>query len=273
LLVLSLAVVNVARIVLLLFVGRTAPREALNAFHSSIGWLLFALSIALFIPFWERVLRLRPEDAPHAEGAAPDPRAYLVPFIVSSGVALAASLLREPSWLSLLRYPAGVAALLLLPVPASERRAPLAAPALVGAGVAALYLAVPATAGTTPSLVEGFVGGIVAPAGSLIAAIGYALVTPVVEELAFRGYLMRRLVGRPVSEVRYEEVGLLAISLSSLAFGVLHPTWWLGTLAGLAFGLSARRLGGLGAAVTSHVAANALIAMVALSIGRPELLR
>lgn len=99
-----------------------------------------------------------------------------------------------------------------------------------------------------------------------VRAVGSILVVPVVEELAFRGYLLRRLVAREFEKVPTEYLSLPALLLSSAAFGAIHHGWWGGTLAGLVFGLVQIR-GGVGQAIIAHVASNAVIAVLVLWFG------
>jgi CAAX prenyl protease-like protein len=91
---------------------------------------------------------------------------------------------------------------------------------------------------------------------------------PVVEELAFRGYLARRLQAEDVEAVPYRSLGVVAIVVSSLTFGALHGQLWIaGTAAGVAFALVARRRNRLGEAVAAHATANLLIAVWVLTRG------
>ncbi len=97
--------------------------------------------------------------------------------------------------------------------------------------------------------------------------LGSVVTVPIVEELAFRGYLMRRLVAREFHLVPLERLSWPALLLSSLGFGVLHSQWLLGTLTGLAFGLLAIWRGRLADAVYAHSATNAGIAIYVLVTG------
>jgi exosortase E/protease (VPEID-CTERM system) len=91
------------------------------------------------------------------------------------------------------------------------------------------------------------------------------LVVPVVEELAFRGYLMRRLKAADFTSVPFPGVGLFALLLSSILFGLSHGGFWLpGILAGLAFGAVAMRTGRIGDAVAAHAIANGLLCVLVL---------
>jgi len=88
-----------------------------------------------------------------------------------------------------------------------------------------------------------------------------ALIVPVAEELAFRGFLLRRLLQPDFESVDPKAASWFAIAISSIAFGLLHPDWLAGSLAGLAFGLAYQRRGRLGDAVAAHVVANTIVAL------------
>jgi hypothetical protein len=96
---------------------------------------------------------------------------------------------------------------------------------------------------------------------------GTCLLVPVVEELAFRGFLLRWLVSPEFERIPPRAWTWWAVLLSSLGFGALHSHWILGTLAGLAFALARLRRGRLGDAILAHALANAGIAVAVLGSG------
>jgi CAAX prenyl protease-like protein len=105
--------------------------------------------------------------------------------------------------------------------------------------------------------------------GRLVGAI---VIVPVVEELAYRGYLMRRLMNSDFESVPYRSVGWLALIATSIAFGLAHGALWLpGIASGLAFGLLLIRRGRMGEAVAAHATANLLISVVVLGSGQWQL--
>jgi len=108
------------------------------------------------------------------------------------------------------------------------------------------------------------------PASHAAWVIGHilssVLVIPLVEELAFRGYLMRRLRSADFESVTPSKVGLGALLMSSMVFGLAQGSLWLsGILAGTVFGLIYMRTGRLGESLAAHVIANALIAATVLA--------
>jgi exosortase E/protease (VPEID-CTERM system) len=88
-----------------------------------------------------------------------------------------------------------------------------------------------------------------------------AAVVPVIEELAFRGYVLQRadfdgLAGR-----------LVAVALSTALFAALHDRWLPAALAGLVFAALTLRSGRLTDAILADAAANAIIAAAAIATG------
>ena len=98
-----------------------------------------------------------------------------------------------------------------------------------------------------------------------VRVTGSVLVIPLVEELAFRGFLLPWLVSPDFEKVSPRAWTWSAVILSSLAFGAIHQHWVLGTLAGVVFAFARLRRGRLSDAVLAHAVANAVVAAGALS--------
>lgn len=98
--------------------------------------------------------------------------------------------------------------------------------------------------------------------------LGSVIIVPLAEELAFRGYLLRKLVASDFENVRLGQFTWLSFTVSSVLFGLLHERWLAGTLAGMAYALVLYRRGQLGDAVLAHITTNALIAVWVLVQGR-----
>jgi CAAX prenyl protease-like protein len=91
------------------------------------------------------------------------------------------------------------------------------------------------------------------------------LTVPIAEELAYRGYLMRRIGSSDFESVSFRSVRWSALGLSAVLFGLAHGALWLpGVAAGVAFGLIAVRTGKLGEAVVAHATANGLVGAAVL---------
>jgi len=99
-----------------------------------------------------------------------------------------------------------------------------------------------------------------------------SLAVPVVEELAFRGFLMRRLDGPDFDALSFTRVSIKALLISSVLFGLTHGAYWgPGIIAGLLFGAVAMRTGRFGDAVIAHAIANALLAAGVILFGMWQL--
>jgi CAAX prenyl protease-like protein len=106
----------------------------------------------------------------------------------------------------------------------------------------------------------------------LLRTIAAILTVPITEELAFRGYIARRLMSANVESVPFRSLSLFAVLASSLAFGILHGRMWLaGMLAGVVFALVAKLRGRLGEAVAAHATANLMIALWVIARGQYSL--
>jgi exosortase E/protease (VPEID-CTERM system) len=91
---------------------------------------------------------------------------------------------------------------------------------------------------------------------------------PLVEELAFRGFLSRWLVDERFDNVRYAALTLTSIAISSVAFGLMHGHLWImGAISGAVFAVLAKRSDSLGSAVVAHATANLVLAVVAITYG------
>src|ERR1700681_4106399 len=94
------------------------------------------------------------------------------------------------------------------------------------------------------------------------------ITVPIAEELAFRGFLVRRLVSERFEKVAPQSLGWVSITVSSVAFGLMHGNRWLaGTLAGVVYALAYRQRGRIGDAVAAHALTNLLLAATMLQSG------
>jgi exosortase E/protease (VPEID-CTERM system) len=139
-------------------------------------------------------------------------------------------------------------------------RSPLL-PLTVGAVVALLWILGFQRGDVTSELGEGLSGlsPTLAVLWLAVRAFGTIVTIPMVEELAFRGYLLRRFASADFDTLPYRHFSWLGLILSSVAFGLLHSQWELGIMAGLAFGTLTVLRGHLSDAILAHATANAVI--------------
>ena len=109
--------------------------------------------------------------------------------------------------------------------------------------------------------------GPLAAAWLVFRVFGSVVTVPVAEELAFRGYLTRRLIARDFTTVAPGHFTALSFVLSSAAFGALHGRWLAGLLAGMLYAAALYRKGEISDAVVAHATTNALIAAYVLATG------
>jgi exosortase E/protease (VPEID-CTERM system) len=264
---------NVLRIAALMLIGYAGfPDVAAYGFHSQAGWIAFN-SVACALAFLSRRISWfnRTGPKPTAPAVTDNPTAvYLMPLLAilaagaisqaaSSGVeimyplrlvagisvlALYQNKLRHLDWRWSWRGPAVGILVFLVWI--------LAARFLLRASDMPQKLA------SLPAALRVF--------WIVCRVVGSVLVVPIAEELAYRGYLMRRLVNADFQSVSYRSVRWLALTVTAIAFGVAHGVLWLpGIVAGLAYGLILIRRGSLGEAVAAHATSNALIAASVLA--------
>ena len=98
-----------------------------------------------------------------------------------------------------------------------------------------------------------------------IRVLAAVVTVPLAEELAFRGFLLRRLVAADFESVSMTKVHWIPLLASSVAFGLLHGgRWVVGTAAGVLYGLVQARRGRIGDAVAAHATTNLLLAAYVL---------
>ncbi len=102
----------------------------------------------------------------------------------------------------------------------------------------------------------------------MFRTFGSAIVIPLAEELAFRGYLLRKLIAKDYENVEPGRFSWPSFIISSLCFGLLHDRWFAGTLAGMGYAVALYRRGQVGDAVVAHITTNALIAFLVLTQGK-----
>jgi uncharacterized protein len=88
---------------------------------------------------------------------------------------------------------------------------------------------------------------------------GSALVVPIIEELFWRSYLMRRLEHSEFMSVSPAHVGTYAVVVSSVLFAIEHQLWLAGLLAGLVYAWLYRRFQVLWIPVLAHMITNAVL--------------
>ena len=266
---------NVLRIAALILIGHAGFRNvAAEGFHSEAGWILFngvAFGIAVVarrVPWISRI----PKQAVVARGNNAT-AAYLMPFLalLAAGI-LARAASGGVEWWYGLRL-IGVAAMLWTyrreyewtALFRSDRFAPL-----LGVFVLALWLACAKILPWEPAWQRIPAGLADAPRWQREIWIAVRLITasvfvPIAEELAFRGFLMRRFIREEFESVVPKDVSAIGVASSSFLFGILHGSRWLeATLAGAMYAWAYRKRGRLADAVVAHAVTNLTISCLVL---------
>ena len=97
--------------------------------------------------------------------------------------------------------------------------------------------------------------------------LGSAIVVPIAEELAFRGYLLRRLIDADFTAVSPKRFTVVSFLISSIAFGALHGRWLAGILAGMIYAAAQYRRGEISDAIIAHAVTNGLLAAYVVIFG------
>jgi exosortase E/protease (VPEID-CTERM system) len=301
---------NVVRLCVLFFMGNAGYDEIADiGFHSQAGWISFTLVALAFSMATQKLSWVRKapaalyspaspgqstETGPIAvpcegkleeRGESPAIRAYLTPFLAILAAAfISKAMSGRFEWAYPLRFVAAAIAIgYFWPVLKKlDWRFGWFGP-VAGVAVFLLWIA--------PSWIEqNWLAhpAVASPLGSELASlsptarwvwitfrIAAAVITvPIAEELAFRGYLARRLLGREFDQISFSSLTVVSIGLSSVVFGLEHMKnlmdWQhliLGTLAGVAFAAAIRWRGRMGDAVVAHAVSNLLLAVWVLGMG------
>jgi exosortase E/protease (VPEID-CTERM system) len=274
--VVSAFIGNVIRIVALICVGAAiSPDVAVQGFHSKAGWVMTCL-ITVGVLYWVRTSRwlaLAPTARVAGEGENPT-AAYLAPLLTSAALSLVTGLFSAGFdhllWVRVLGT--GVALLAVRGAFAGAAGRPRLAglPVAVGMLVFVGWLAIARHA--DPAQVLPLQAGLAAlnPGARtfwlLTRALAAVVMAPLAEELAFRGFLLRRLVRDDFWEVDLGAAARRPVPVlgSALVFGALHGAFIAGTLAGVAYALLLRRRARLGDAIVAHAVTNCLLVVHAL---------
>jgi exosortase E/protease (VPEID-CTERM system) len=270
---------NIARIAMLVLLGSWGHREvALGGFHSQAGWLAFnAVGLGLIAASRKLALFTRTDRA--AAAAAPDAveptLAYLGPLLAIVATAMVTGAFSDGQFDRL--YPARVlVALATLWALRKGYSEPFFAwswsAVLLGVLVFAAWILLepssrsPERDAVIPRALAGM-----STAGCVLwlatRVFGSVVTVPVAEELAFRGFLLRRLIAADFRSVPPRRFTWPSFLTSSVLFGAMHQRWLAGTIAGMLYALAILKNGRLGDAVLAHATTNAMIAAYAMTAG------
>jgi exosortase E/protease (VPEID-CTERM system) len=264
--IVAILMANVARLVSMIIFGRfVSPEIALGALHSQAGWINFILISLVLILLAHYLFSHKADNKVKTLNPSLD-IALAVPGLVMMGLLMLTSAVSDG--LEVL-YPLRIliTAIVLWHFRGLYQKLDWSWswPA-VGIGVFVFIiwtLFEPSNVDNGPSL-EAHLSEL--PKWFMITwltfrVIGSAIVVPIAEEFAFRGFLIRKLVTDDFENITEIKFTWLSFMASSIIFGVLHGYWILGIVAGMAFAVALYQRGQLADAVLAHAVANTLIAV------------
>jgi exosortase E/protease (VPEID-CTERM system) len=256
---------NTIRIACLITIGHYfSPKLALDGFHTQAGWLTFTVISLGLIVLVEHLGLFRQVNTPLELPALP----YLGPLIALFVVQIASSAMTN---LFDFYYPLRVVIVGAVLFHFREHYREFlgfVSKDAIGCGVLVyiLWLLLAKEQPAKPPgdfLADGFMVGWLT-----FRVVGAVIIVPLVEELAFRGYLLRKLQSADFKEAPVGALTPVSVLVSSLAFGLLHKDWVAATVAGIFYALVLRRNGTLADAVVAHAVTNLLLSVQVLCMGQ-----
>lgn len=264
---------NSVRIAALIVIGTEySPRVALGGFHSQAGWLLFNLvSLGLmWAALKSRFFTKHPARSTTTASRPAEP--YLLPFLVITSLNMLIMALADDSTRF---YPFIVIASLVMIWRSRNvlRRLDCSLslpPVIHGIAVFGCWTVLACWEATSPVsnaaqfLDNQTLNGVLWMA---FRVLGSVVMIPIIEELAFRGFLMRRLCQSDFMSAEYRNAPVWTVIVSAIAFGMLHQHFLGGVIAGLSFAWLTRQRNNLFDAIVAHAITNGLIACAVIITG------
>ena len=103
---------------------------------------------------------------------------------------------------------------------------------------------------------------------AVLRLAGFGLVVPVMEEIFWRSFLLRRIAARDFLGLDPRRAGFTAFALTSVLFASEHSLWFAGLVAGVAYSFVYMRTRNLWAPVLSHAITNTTLGVWILATGQ-----
>lgn len=271
--VVMLLLLNASRIAILVAIGSAwSPDVAVMGFHSTAGWVELILTLAIAVLLLTRWSVLRDPTDAFKPLRAPGDEIFLLPLTVLIGGAFVARLFTGGFYWA---YPFPVlGAAMAIWWMRHRIRAPEQGGVGLAMGVGAVLCVLWVWLIEKKQDLSLAFGEQLFSAAPLAATVwlmarvlGAVVVVPVVEELAFRGYLqlaLERFLGVYLSPRSSAIFGAL---LSALVFGIVHSAWLAGTLAGLGYALLFLRRRCVWDPILAHATTNLMLALYVVLYG------
>ena len=141
----------------------------------------------------------------------------------------------------------------------------------VGIGIFFIWIAFSSGWSTFGGESQGFIplraDGSLDPLLAGLRLVGLVLVVPVMEELFWRSFVMRRIDRADFLRLDPRSASLAAFALSSALFALEHSQWFAGLLAGMAYAGLYMRSRNLLIPIVSHATTNAILGTWILTTG------
>jgi exosortase E/protease (VPEID-CTERM system) len=270
--VIAIWLLNTVRIAALILIGHAgAPQIALGGFHSQAGWIVFNGVAVGFSVAARRIPWLAAKDPTPLvrEPSTGDANtAYLMPFLMILAAAMISRVFSvEFEWTYPLRFFAASAVLWYYRAQYWRMEWGFTGVSiLIGILAFTMWLVLERLNGNHANSTAIRTALALAPPYARISwiairALAAVVTVPIAEELAFRSFLIRRIISPHFELVDWRSVTIVPVLVSSVLFGLLHGERWLaGTLAGLLYAFAFLRRGKIGDAVAAHATTNALLA-------------
>ena len=266
---------NVFRLAVLIELGTWKANVAAEAFHSLAGWLCFNILACVIVVASQRMkfftrTALEPEASVFSSPAA----VYIVPLLSIVAVAMISSGFSH-GFDQFYPLRVVVAAAVLWFYRARLRKfswSPSWGAIVLGVLTFAVWIYLQPTASQlSENAFSAGLKALSAPTAILWLAFritGAVVTVPIAEELAFRGYLTRKLISSNFEDLPDGQFTWLSFGVSSLLFGIVHGQWLAATVAGMMFALALYRRGQLSDAIAAHATTNGLMSVFVLSTHR-----
>lgn len=274
--IIAIWLLNVLRIVVLIAIGSSlSPEIAAGGFHSNAGWITFVtIGVGLVLLCQKLPLfnnrQIIPDTLSRTENTSAT--ALLAPFVILLAALLMTSAMTVGfDWLYPLRVILAIVTLWLF---RNHYRVYLKN--ITGISIAIGFVVfiiwimlVPISTSANQKFATELysVSPVFANSWLLFRLLGATITVPIIEELAFRGYLIAKLVNTHFESVKLGQFTWVSFLGSSLLFGLLHGDWFAGTVAGLFYAFALYQRGELLDSVVAHMTTNLLLAIYVLSTG------
>ncbi len=262
---------NVFRIIILIAIGSSfSPQLALGGFHSNAGWITFILtSLGLVLSaqnnsFFNSDSQATVQSRYRQGFWNLEPVALLSPFVSLLAVIILSKLVNNGfDWLYPLRIIVPGVLLWKFRLIFVQWRFTLKLSAVwIGILIFLIWVCfVPVSALKNQQFAEMLFSKppIISYLWLFSRCLGMTIIIPIVEELAFRGYLASKLTDKNFTHADPLNFTWSSFILTSLAFGAFHQQWLVASFAGIGFYLARLHSQSLYAAIVSHIITNLLL--------------